>query len=117
MIRRPPRSTLFPYTTLFRSEGAVEEIRRPELLVSRGVRRMTKLVLFPVRFLFTARTGHLGTNHAAVAAYLAAEPAPGASLVAAALEWRSTPPEVESALALLRTGLVALYFNSIDNHT
>src|SRR3712207_8466681 len=24
MIRRPPRSTLFPYTTLFRSEGAVD---------------------------------------------------------------------------------------------
>src|SRR3712207_7133826 len=23
MIRRPPRSTLFPYTTLFRSEGGV----------------------------------------------------------------------------------------------
>src|SRR5688572_32101817 len=27
MIRRPPRSTLFPYTTLFRSEaGAVEDV-------------------------------------------------------------------------------------------
>src|SRR3712207_8737419 len=25
MIRRPPRSTLFPYTTLFRSEGRAEE--------------------------------------------------------------------------------------------
>src|SRR3712207_9097875 len=25
MIRRPPRSTLFPYTTLFRSVGEVEE--------------------------------------------------------------------------------------------
>src|SRR3712207_8283939 len=25
MIRRPPRSTLFPYTTLFRSDGAVVE--------------------------------------------------------------------------------------------
>src|SRR5260370_19817593 len=24
MIRRPPRSTLFPYTTLFRSQGALE---------------------------------------------------------------------------------------------
>src|SRR3712207_7057889 len=24
MIRRPPRSTLFPYTTLFRSEGATQ---------------------------------------------------------------------------------------------
>src|SRR3712207_8948901 len=25
MIRRPPRSTLFPYTTLFRSEGQEED--------------------------------------------------------------------------------------------
>src|SRR3712207_8185587 len=25
MIRRPPRSTLFPYTTLFRSQGAERE--------------------------------------------------------------------------------------------
>src|SRR3712207_7755880 len=24
MIRRPPRSTLFPYTTLFRSQGSAE---------------------------------------------------------------------------------------------
>src|SRR3712207_7101083 len=30
MIRRPPRSTLFPYTTLFRSVGIVRE-RRPHL--------------------------------------------------------------------------------------
>src|SRR3712207_7833030 len=28
MIRRPPRSTLFPYTTLFRSEGG--QGRRPD---------------------------------------------------------------------------------------
>src|SRR3712207_9034306 len=27
MIRRPPRSTLFPYTTLFRSRGEVEAWR------------------------------------------------------------------------------------------
>src|SRR2546422_8047288 len=27
MIRRPPRSTLFPYTTLFRSGGAVMVVR------------------------------------------------------------------------------------------
>src|SRR3712207_8461368 len=31
MIRRPPRSTLFPYTTLFRSRGA-KPPRRYELL-------------------------------------------------------------------------------------
>src|SRR2546430_5222330 len=28
MIRRPPRSTLFPYTTLFRSGGADERTQR-----------------------------------------------------------------------------------------
>src|SRR3712207_7088314 len=28
MIRRPPRSTLFPYTTLFRSADAVPGLRR-----------------------------------------------------------------------------------------
>src|SRR2546422_2700155 len=28
MIRRPPRSTLFPYTTLFRSRGSRVELRR-----------------------------------------------------------------------------------------
>src|SRR2546425_5220230 len=36
MIRRPPRSTLFPYTTLFRSDGArgvqIEDVGRLVLL-------------------------------------------------------------------------------------
>src|SRR5256886_11395957 len=31
MIRRPPRSTLFPYTTLFRSVIAVEPAKSPVL--------------------------------------------------------------------------------------
>src|SRR2546423_8358269 len=30
MIRRPPRSTLFPYTTLFRSRGDPRRARRGE---------------------------------------------------------------------------------------
>src|SRR3712207_7930214 len=29
MIRRPPRSTLFPYTTLFRSDPGGRDARRP----------------------------------------------------------------------------------------
>src|SRR2546426_11745527 len=36
MIRRPPRSTLFPYTTLFRSGARVEQVRRER--VTEGVR-------------------------------------------------------------------------------
>src|SRR3712207_7057102 len=34
MIRRPPRSTLFPYTTLFRSDGDDDQGPRPEALRS-----------------------------------------------------------------------------------
>src|SRR3712207_9529271 len=34
MIRRPPRSTLFPYTTLFRSSSASQENRMPHEIVS-----------------------------------------------------------------------------------
>src|SRR3712207_8849343 len=30
MIRRPPRSTLFPYTTLFRSQRAEDPASRPQ---------------------------------------------------------------------------------------
>src|SRR3712207_6881139 len=36
MIRRPPRSTLFPYTTLFRS-GLTAQDRLDPLLLARGV--------------------------------------------------------------------------------
>src|SRR3712207_7166610 len=38
MIRRPPRSTLFPYTTLFRSlEDQLDPAILPNLLALRGV--------------------------------------------------------------------------------
>src|SRR2546427_7027118 len=35
MIRRPPRSTLFPYTTLFRSEGDVQRVFQRQRLFPR----------------------------------------------------------------------------------
>src|SRR3712207_8952323 len=31
MIRRPPRSTLFPYTTLFRSQAGAGQVEAPRL--------------------------------------------------------------------------------------
>src|SRR2546421_8757341 len=39
MIRRPPRSTLFPYTTLFRSPGADIRWLRSARLWLRGAKR------------------------------------------------------------------------------
>src|SRR2546429_9390938 len=38
MIRRPPRSTLFPYTTLFRSELTERFQRYPQVLIKVRVR-------------------------------------------------------------------------------
>src|SRR5256885_10734054 len=51
MIRRPPRSTLFPYTTLFRSvlsmgPSAAGETRLVDVLVGAGVGLMFSQVIF-----------------------------------------------------------------------
>src|SRR2546426_9063984 len=43
MIRRPPRSTLFPYTTLFRSRLINDVARRELTLRSLGVERRLAL--------------------------------------------------------------------------
>src|SRR3712207_6997149 len=44
MIRRPPRSTLFPYTTLFRSSRS-DALDRAEQPLEPGLERRDKLVL------------------------------------------------------------------------
>jgi predicted nucleotidyltransferase len=98
-------------------EDATEEIRSPELLIAHGVRRTTKLVLFPVRFLYTAATGQIGTNAAAAAHYLSDGQAGSRELVAAALAWRTSQPTDEVAVvALLRDQMVSLYLDYIADH-
>src|SRR2546426_12498626 len=39
MIRRPPRSTLFPYTTLFRSPGIVDNSLEPDFQLDLPITR------------------------------------------------------------------------------
>src|SRR2546430_8533565 len=58
MIRRPPRSTLFPYTTLFRSNTQTPlEKRRANQLPSRRRRSETRLlkILEPISLAIVAR--------------------------------------------------------------
>src|ERR1022692_4081486 len=75
MIRRPPRSTLFPYTTLFRSE--IFETRHCADAVARGAR-------LPARALSVARPPHLQAEDTIVKGSSPSQPAPakGASLTA-----------------------------------
>src|SRR2546430_9681024 len=49
MIRRPPRSTLFPYTTLFRSHRRSNVAECRELLRLLRADRLRRLGLFQVR--------------------------------------------------------------------
>src|SRR3712207_6856360 len=71
MIRRPPRSTLFPYTTLFRSAVAKETEARNLRLVGEGAPRgfdpdrvRSRLVLFDERGARDRKSTRLNSSHA-----------------------------------------------------
>jgi hypothetical protein len=91
--------------------------RRREIIDARytaalGPRAASKVALFPVRFLLTARTGLIGENEAAVSHYLGITPAgPAAELARAGLRWRTqwSDQDRASAVGLLDAGAVALY--------
>src|SRR5256885_5434902 len=60
MIRRPPRSTLFPYTTLFRSQFL--ELPDPALLAPRLVLRLADAV-HRLRLLLDRKSTRLNSSH------------------------------------------------------
>src|SRR3712207_7951094 len=59
MIRRPPRSTLFPYTTLFRSAGGAAQVEA--ILLQGGVHPEGADLRVPCQLpdLLDGREGHL----------------------------------------------------------
>src|SRR2546427_9061133 len=59
MIRRPPRSTLFPYTTLFRSARVREQFRERVLDLFRAETRVTNRRIAALRVRTKARRGRL----------------------------------------------------------
>ncbi|MGH3564211.1 MAG: hypothetical protein ACRDTN_21150 [Mycobacterium sp.] len=98
------------------AENVIAYAPHPAELLTHGVRWTTKIVLFPVRFLFTADTGREGTNDAAVQHYSAQHQGPAAELVSAAFDWRASPPSDEHASALLTNGFVSLYDDYLADH-
>jgi hypothetical protein len=119
-VARPDRTELLvagaEFALGYLGDDMLTEIRAPSRLVSRGPRRVTKIVLFPVRFLFTAQTGQVGTNSLAARHYLASPDAPAAALVTAALAWRLEPPAGDEATVLLSRELIRLYLHYVDDH-
>jgi hypothetical protein len=94
-----------------------ELLRRPEQLMAAGVLRLTKLVLLPVRFLYTAETGSVAGADAAATWYLSRADAPSPELVGAARSWRTAGPADPAAVtALLHAQLQPLYLHYLDDH-
>jgi predicted nucleotidyltransferase len=96
--------------TLLEDDAYLRRLRDSAALVAAGPRPLTKAILFPIRFLSTARTGAVGRNHDAVTDFLARQSGPAADLAAAALRWREAPPRSPAeAEALVRAGLLPIY--------
>src|SRR5258707_10219582 len=64
MIRRPPRSTLFPYTTLFRSRRLRPVFERPEIGVDRPGDRAAAAVPEHHDHLEDRKSTRLNSSHA-----------------------------------------------------
>lgn len=95
-----------------------DQLRNPASLIAAGVRPLTKRILFPVRFLFTARTGRIGRNDAAVAFLASAESGPAARLALNGFEWRYEPPDPSdpAVLECVQSGLLPLYRLFVDDY-
>lgn len=93
-------------------------LRNPAGIVKAGVKTLTKLVLYPVRFVFTARTGQIGMNNEAVKYFSAVEDGPAAELARRSLEWRIEPPDPgdQGVVEILHKGALPLYRIFLDDY-
>src|SRR5262245_62799258 len=63
MIRRPPRSTLFPYTTLFRSSIAQHDPQPDPQLTARGHARFPQPLLHQLATIEDRKSTRLNSSH------------------------------------------------------
>lgn len=94
------------------------KLKDPAALAASDLKTLTKLVLFPVRFVFTAGTGEVGRNDSAVRHFSGLTAGPAAHLARAALEWRRTPPAQgdRATQDVIARGILPLYRLFLDDH-
>jgi len=93
------------------TDEVTAKVKNPKALAGSDPRTLTKLVLYPVRFLFTARTGEVGRNEAAVDHFVSHAKGPASNLARMAIEWRNVPPHSgdTDAVEAMTRGLMPLY--------
>jgi predicted nucleotidyltransferase len=91
------------------TDAYLERLRDARGLLAGGPRAVTKAILFPVRFMYTLRTGRIGLNDTS-ARWYAGEGLPGGALALKALEWRNDGlADAELAAQLLAADLDGIH--------
>jgi hypothetical protein len=91
------------------TDDYLDRIRDTQALVVGGARIVTKAILFPVRFMYTLRTGRIGLNDTS-ARWYAAEDLIGSALALKALEWRNDGiADADLAHQMLDADLAAIH--------
>ncbi len=100
------------------TDEVTAKLKNPTALASSDPRTWTKLVLYPLRFLLTARTGEVGPNEAAVDDFVSHARGTAANLASMAIEWRNVPPDSgdQDAVEAMTSGLIPLYQEFLSDH-
>ena len=101
------------------TDEVIGKLKSPEALARADQKTLTRLILWPVRFMFTARTGDVGRNDAAVEHFAAANKASAScDLVRLALTWRDLGPASsdKSAISAIAAGVLPLYHEFLSDH-
>jgi hypothetical protein len=96
----------------------IAKLKDPRALLRSDAKTLTKLVLYPVRFLFTARTGEVGRNDAAVAHFAGSRNNAATTLARMALGWRNAAPASsdQAASEAIAAGVLPLYREFLVDH-
>ena len=100
------------------TDEIIAKLKNPEALAQSDAKTLTKLILFPVRFMFTAQTGEIGRNEAAVEHFVATAPGASSTLARRALDWRNAEDfrADRSVVPTITAGALPLYRAFVSDH-
>lgn len=97
----------------------IDKVKSAEDLLRSDQKTLTRLILWPLRFMYTARTGDVGRNDAAVEHFVAtAKSSAARELARLAVKWRDAGPASsdKSAAAAIAAGVLPLYHEFLSDH-
>ncbi len=98
------------------SKESTDEFFDYESFVKKGPAHISKIILYPARFIYLERTSEIAGNEVSYQYYMDHFSGPDADLVEHGYQWRfnSFPDDIDRVVELLEKGLGILYQNFID---